>query len=542
MSGHLFIVHGDLTQLCCDAWLLPCDIAASPSPAWLKSFGSLLAPPPWPPATQEWRNNRQRAMKVDRWPDELPRPWLVNVGATAHTEASWFVAGAAEFIRRATEDLREGQPKPRNGRAKHLLALPVVGTGRGGARGWTGDIVRELVPALQRMAAEHDVDIALVSREELTFAAAQAQRGTAPSTWPDLDEQLWQAGEHLARTAASGDLVLFLGAGVSKNAGLPDWGELLRGLARDAGMSDAEITTLNALNELDQARAIELRLERNKRTSSRARPLGRRIAEAFSQVHGYALMHALLAALPVKEVITTNYDALFERASEAAGKDVSVLPHDPQTGAARWVLKMHGCVNDPDNIVLTREDYMRYDHRRQALAGIVQALLLMRHMLFIGFSLRDDNFHRIADAVRRARVPSKKRAKAEAATIIERFGTALSLFSTPLERSLWASDLDWFTMEADPPPGGGGEDSQRKWAAAARKLEIFLDSLLARTGSTSYLLNPRYDGALTESERSLAGKLQQFLDEVERDPAAMAAPAWKHLEALLQRLGWLRTP
>lgn len=33
--GHVFIVHGDLRKLYCDAWLLPCDEDARPHPHWL---------------------------------------------------------------------------------------------------------------------------------------------------------------------------------------------------------------------------------------------------------------------------------------------------------------------------------------------------------------------------------------------------------------------------------------------------------------------------------------------------------------------------
>ena len=50
---------------------------------------------------------------------------------------------------------------------------------------------------------------------------------------------------------------------------------------------------------------------------------------------------------------------------------------------------------------MTREDCLRFEERRAALAGIVQALLVTRHMLFVGFDLQDDNFHRIADAIRK---------------------------------------------------------------------------------------------------------------------------------------------
>jgi len=83
---------------------------------------------------------------------------------------------------------------------------------------------------------------------------------------------------------------------------------------------------------------------------------------------------------------------------------------------------MHGCVTQPESIVLTRADYLRYEERRAALTGIVEALLITRHMLFVGFGLADDNFHRIADAVRRVVHPSM-----DSESLREPFGTALVL-------------------------------------------------------------------------------------------------------------------
>jgi hypothetical protein len=533
VSGHVFIVHGDLTQLACDAWLLPCDVRMRPARHWLATLGERVDSPRWPEPNFEWGAGRQRAMKVTDWPDDLPRPWVGNVGASSRTGVGWYIAGAEEFLRRATDDL--AGTKPHNGRAKHLVALPVVGTGFGGARRRAGDVVRELIPALLKHAQERDVDVALVTNEGLTFAAAEAQRGTSRAQWPELDDARWAASDRLAHVAADGELVLFLGAGVSMGAGLPSWGGLLDVMAREAGMSEGEIASLGRLHPLDQARLIELRLERQAPAPGQGRRLGQAIAAAFRACPGYPLAHALLAALPVGEVVTTNYDELFERASRAIGKDVSVLPHAPIAGPSRWLLKMHGCVTDPDHIVLTREDYLRYDTRRQALAGIVQALLMMRHMLFVGFSLTDDNFHRIADAVRRARAPAPPR-EGHAPTMMDRFGTALELFSDSMAQALWASDLDWVTMSDDAPPSGNGA----AWAAAARKQEIFLDAVLAKTGTTAHLLDPRYEGALTDPERALAGRLEDFAAAIARDPAAMEAPAWKPIAALLLRLGWTR--
>jgi hypothetical protein len=81
---------------------------------------------------------------------------------------------------------------------------------------------------------------------------------------------------------------------------------------------------------------------------------------------------------------------------------VTILPYRRLEESERWVLKLHGSITHPEDIVLTRENFLTFRERREALAGIVQALLITRHMLFIGFSLEDDNFHHIVRAVLRA--------------------------------------------------------------------------------------------------------------------------------------------
>jgi len=533
--GHVFVVHGDLRQVACDAWLLPCGHQARASRHWLEPFaGRELPPMPVPPP--EWRAERSRVMKVSGWPADLPEPWLVHVGGGQNAPVSWFMAGVSEFLARVADDLGA---LPRNGRAKHLVAVPVVGTGQGGARRTAGDVVRELLPLLVREAASRDIDLALVTNEERTFAAAQAQRGADPSAWNGLpDARLRVEGDRIADLAARGELVLFVGAGASMGAGLPSWDGLLDRLAREAGMSDAERAALRKHSPLDQARIVELRLSRDAAPSDsdRDRPLGRAVAAELTARHGYGLTHALLAALPVVEIVTTNYDELFERASRAIGRTISVLPHAPGAGHGRWILKMHGCVREPDHIVLTREDYLRYDQRRQALAAIVQALLITRHMLFIGFSLKDDNFHRIADAVRRARFPSRDVGKPM--TVMDHFGSAIDLFSDPMAQGLWSSDLDWISIDPHPPPDGDDDTARRRRSAAARHLDVFLDYVVARTGTTTaHLLDLRYEGALSEEERALGHMLKNLMREVDREPSVKRAAAWKQIEALLSRLG-----
>ena len=120
------------------------------------------------------------------------------------------------------------------------------------------------------------------------------------------------------------------------------------------------------------------------------------------------------------QAITTNYDDLFEKAWRVHS-DFAVLPHAPlrrsssrggsSNLSSKWLLKMHGCVTTPEEIVLTKSHYIRYAERYAALAGIVQASLLTRHLLFVGFSFDDDNFQRIYDPVRKAKRRQQQQGK-----------------------------------------------------------------------------------------------------------------------------------
>lgn len=166
-------------------------------------------------------------------------------------------------------------------------------------------------------------------------------------------------------------------------AGLPMWGRLLSDLATDAKLTDDEKKELDGLNFLDQARVIEKRMGG---TSTMTKSIASRLEGRF-----YGLTHSFLQALPSKgtqytihthhtihacsiqineanmhtqmtayniETITMNYDTLYEAAVNAAGKKIAVLPY--MTGGVTtmdgnpWLLKMHGCVTHPEDIVLTR--------------------------------------------------------------------------------------------------------------------------------------------------------------------------------------------
>jgi hypothetical protein len=520
MSGHVFILRADVTRLACDAWLMPCGWNTyQPNPSFR------------PPSDPLWLytplDRAQRVEKVaarEPVPPHTPQPWRVVVGRRNQDPQTidWYVDGVRQWFEALRPEFQPSGGTRRNsiafGRHKPLLALPLVGTGFGGAANHAGAVAQALLPLLWNMAGELDADIALCLREKPHYAAAQAVRNRSAEcrqAWAaELGEDRCRRARELGQVASGGGLALFLGAGVSRGAGLPTWDELLAGMADKADLSPDDRDRFDRLaNPLDRASILEQRLGQGK-------PLGEAIRLALGPGNYHALSHALLAGLPVREAVTTNYDRLFERAWAFALSDLptsdgwdrfTVLPHS-RRAADRWLLKMHGDIEHPETMVLSRRDYLRYDANRAALAGVVQGTLINRHVLFVGFSLSDDNFHRIIDSVRR--VVEASGGQRDQGPL----GTALMLAHNPLLAQLWGTDLRWVALDDREPDRWEPErQGPFPWGEIARRQEVFLDCLLAHTHPVPPLLDWRFEGILDPSEKKLRTALVRLVEELQED-------------------------
>jgi hypothetical protein len=125
-------------------------------------------------------------------------------------------------------------------------------------------------------------------------------------------------------------------------------------------------------------------------------------------------VHDLLAGLNLPIYITTNYDDLMERALERRGVHPTVeycrwnpdLEKRPRTlnSAKRptseepLVYHFHGIYTDPDTMVLTENDYLRFISHSSTVGlepmipTVIQDAIAGTALLFLGYGLQDLNF------------------------------------------------------------------------------------------------------------------------------------------------------
>lgn len=95
-------------------------------------------------------------------------------------------------------------------------------------------------------------------------------------------------------------------------------------------------------------------------------------------------------------IITTNYDCLLENIFEFGpliGNDI--MMSNPYGS----IYKIHGSVSSPEQIVITKSDYDRFENKYELIRAQLLSLFIHNPIIFMGYSISDSNIKKILKTI-----------------------------------------------------------------------------------------------------------------------------------------------
>lgn len=182
-------------------------------------------------------------------------------------------------------------------------------------------------------------------------------------------------------------LVIFVGAGVSANSGIPTWGELIKEMAKDLGEFDDE-----------HSPDLYLKIPQYFYNERGEKEYFEKLNDVFvSKKYKPNPIHEEIYKLAPTHIITTNYDTLLEEAAIQYGYFYHTVRSDldlPYDNLNKTIIKMHGDFINR-NIVLKEDDYLNYSSNFTLIENYLKSLIATNTVLFVGYSINDPNFNLI---------------------------------------------------------------------------------------------------------------------------------------------------
>ena len=201
--------------------------------------------------------------------------------------------------------------------------------------------------------------------------------------------------DKLIQAIRNGEVVLWVGSGFSKGSGYPSGNELSEIIKGELTSQEQEI--LGKKFNLDDV-AEEFCLLRSRDE------LIKILQDIFKKEPFDLKNPEMVANIPqIKYLITTNYDHLFEKVYENDIYKVvndSDIPGIPNFGKV-ILYKIHGDIDDPDSIVITKRDYLSFyqEGKDKLVWAQIRSLLARYSVLLVGYSFEDSDIQYIFEDV-----------------------------------------------------------------------------------------------------------------------------------------------
>ena len=203
--------------------------------------------------------------------------------------------------------------------------------------------------------------------------------------------------ESLFQSISKGEVVLWAGAGLSLYAGLPSGARLTEILYE--GLTPLEKEEVRKNSDLSHLTDEICKLKGNRNYIIKV------LTSTFAKDFSSTETHKIISKIPhFRNIITTNYDRLFEN---AYGNKLNLIfsdSHTPYIDDKKVNLfKIHGDLSDPDSIIITKSDYNRFfenDTEQNTIWNIIKGIVATKSILFIGYNLEDSNVEVIFNKIK----------------------------------------------------------------------------------------------------------------------------------------------
>lgn len=110
----------------------------------------------------------------------------------------------------------------------------------------------------------------------------------------------------------------------------------------------------------------------------------------------------------VSGIITTNYDnlaeSIFDGFQKYIGQDELFFAGIQEISE---IYKIHGCCTNPESILITQQDYDKFHEKDKYLAAKLMTIFLEYPIVFIGYSINDENIKRIIKNITECLTPEQ---------------------------------------------------------------------------------------------------------------------------------------
>lgn len=184
-------------------------------------------------------------------------------------------------------------------------------------------------------------------------------------------------------------LVVFAGAGISIDAGIPGWRVLI-----DEMQSEVDIPK----NEQDYLRIAQMYFNdrQQKEFIDKIRSVLKHKKIKYNEIH-----EAIFKLTP-EHILTTNFDDLLEQVIKKESLPFSVVSKDqefPYALNTHLLVKVHGDLDDTD-IVLKEDDFIDYSINHPLIEAFLKSVFASKVVLFVGYAFSDIDLKMIIQTVR----------------------------------------------------------------------------------------------------------------------------------------------